>query len=125
MNMFESPSVVLILRDSIMCSALISKLSVLCEVIEHRDAPLAINHCLWVFDNIKRDVILEEHQNDFQGAGSVKNFTLGHKSDPQLGPMLKAPCTIIIATAWIYLCEERFETYVEDNKVGISSLSFF
>jgi hypothetical protein len=101
-----------------MCSAVISKLSVLCEALSDHRAPLAINHCHWVFDNIKKDVIFEENHDSFQGIASVKSFTLGYKSDTQFGPTLKAPCTIIIATSWIFLCEERFETYVEDNKVS-------
>ena len=90
-----------------------------------RVTSLAISQCPWVVDNIHRDIIFEENKADFEGPGSVKIFLLAYKADPLFGATIKIACSIVVTTSWIYLCEERFETYLEDNKVTPHSIVFF
>jgi len=57
------------------------------------------------------DPAIESNSKDF-----LKNFTLCYQIEPKNSEN-RTPLTLIITSNWLYLCQERFQAYLEEPKV--------
>jgi len=111
---FEASSFILLLRDSDICSEILSKLRQIGELGS------LIQDCSWALDNVRNQVLDEEDPGKLmEGNDFLKNFTLGYRI---LRKNIKKsrPRSLVITTDWVYLCRERFETYLDHDK-GITT----